>query len=403
MKKIIATALLFSSGLALAEGLESPTKSDAWYARHQLTGDWMGARETLAENGVDLFAYYDAIAAANVSGGLHSDEAYAGQVYLGAKLDLEKLIGLDGTTFLISTVNRHGESVSDSVGGMYDPMCIYGGQVTYLYQLWLEKTFGDDWAVKFGRVSADSDFANNDLYRYSLSTAINGPIRALLLENAITSFPYAVWGGRVKYNPSETHQFQFGAYQIGEDMWDYKDRGLDFSIRSDDGVSFLAQYDWTPQVFDRPARVFVGLVNSFYDFDDYDGTGTTDHFTRGYGHADVEIADGVTVFGTMSYTAQDKVAKTPLQTSLGLNCKGLISSRPDDHTMLFATYGQLSDAYGDSVGEDVDYEIVYEVGHRVQLTPATYVQPSIQYVQNPGGTGDIDDAVVLGAWIGLSF
>ena len=225
----------------------------------------------------------------------------------------------------------------------------------------------------------------------------------MLLENAFTSFPYSVWGARLKYKPSEQHQFQLGAYQIGEDMWDFNDHGVDFGIRGDDGVTILAQYDWTPEVFGRPARVYVGVVNAFFDFDDFDGTGTTDHLVRFYGHADVEVADGLKLFGLLTYSDQDEVAKTPFQASIGAIYKGLIPSRQDDRTIFYATYGQFSDEYGRSLGESKDFEAVYELAHRIQIIPSFHIQPSIQYIQKPGGTGEIDDAVVIGAWVGVTF
>jgi len=186
-------------------------------------------------------------------------------------------------------------------------------------------------------------------------------------------------------------------------MWNFRDHGVDFSIRDDDGVSILAQYDWTPEVLGRPARVYVGVINSFFDFDDFDDTGTTDHFVRFYGHADVEVADGLKLFGLLTYSDQDEVAKTPFQGSIGAVYKGLIPSRQDDRTFFYATYGQISDEYGRSLGEDTDFEAVYEFGHRFRIIPSFFIQPSVQYIQKPGGTGDIDDAVVLGAWVGVSF
>lgn len=401
MKSLIAVALLLTSSLAAAE--TTPSAAQPWYERDPLSGKWDGHRDSLEASGIVPFIVYDAILASNVSGGIESDEDFTGQLYAGATLNLEKLLDLSGTSFKISIVNRHGDSIGESVGGIYDPMTIYGGQTNYLYDLWLEKSFGDTWAVKFGRVSADQDFASSPLYGYSSSTAINGPVRALLLENAITSFPYPVWGGRLRYNLSPQHQFQLGAYQIGEDMWDFHEHGVNFSIRSDDGVSILAQYDWTPEMFGRPARVYVGIVNAFFDFDEFDGTGTTDHFLRYYGHADVEVADGLRLFGLLSWSDEDQVAKTPFQASFGANYRGLMPSRPDDRSFAFVTYGRISDEYARSLGEDKDFEAVYEVGHRFRLGPGLYIQPSVQFIQNPGGTGDIDDAVVIGAWLGIAF
>ncbi|WP_047813988.1 carbohydrate porin [Rhodopirellula islandica] len=368
-----------------------------------LLGDWCGTRPRLEETGITPFLYYDSIFAANINGGIGTDQAYTGQIYAGADLDLEQMWGWDGTTMKISMVERHGDSVSSAVGGIYDPMCIYGGQVGYLYQLWIEKTVCDDVALKFGRVSADTDFANNGLYRYSLSTAINGPIRAMLLENIITSFPYPVWGGRVKYAPNDQHQIQFGVYQIGDGMWDFTQHGLDFSIRGSDGVSLITQYDWTPEINGRPARLFLGAVHSFFEFDNFDGVGTTDEFLRLYAHGEMEITPDCVAFAFASHSDEDQVAKTPLQISAGINQKGLLPGREEDHTVFFATYGELSDDYGDSIGEDVDAEWVYELGHRIQVCPAFYLQPAIQYIVHPGGTGNIPNSTVMGAWMGASF
>ncbi|BDS05022.1 porin [Oceaniferula spumae] len=412
MKKLRVSVMMALTGIAVADEttpLAAPlttsaatTEIDGFNSGDYLTGDWGGLRPDLIDKGITPFLYYDAIFGANVSGGIQKDQQFAGQVYAGVDLDLENLLGWEGTTMKISTVNRHGNTISSSVGGIYDPMTIYGGQVTYLYQLFLEKKFSEQWSLKLGRVSADTDFAKSSLYGYSLSTAINGPIRATLLENSITSFPYAVWGGRLKYNHNDEHQFQLGVYQTGPDQWDFTNHGTDFSFRDEDGVSVLLQYDWTPQICGRDARIFVGAINSFRDFNNFNG-GTTDFLFRAYAHAEVEVADGLKVFGVASYSDEDKVAKTPLQISAGLNYKGMLPGCEEDHTFAFVTYGQLSDEYGASIGENVTHEMVYEVGHRFQLTPSCYIQPSVQYIQNPGGTGNVDDAVVLGAWFGLKF
>jgi carbohydrate-selective porin OprB len=42
-------------------------------------------------------------------------------------------------------------------------------------------------------------------------------------------------------------------------------------------------------------------------------------------------------------------------------------------------------------------EKVIELAHRFQVTPWSYFQSDIQYVIDPIGTGDIPDAVVIGA------
>ncbi|WP_372796335.1 carbohydrate porin [Pontiella sp.] len=399
MKKLLTVTIIASVGLAFAEEVVN-TKS--WYEQDRL----FNRHEDMEESGISPFLYFDSIYAANVDGGVETDDQFTAQVYAGVDLDLEKLLGFEDTVFKISMVNRQGNGIAGDVGGIYDPMCINGGpagQVAWLYQVWVEKMFCDDWAVKLGRTSMDEDFANDDLYRYSLSTAINGPIRSMMLESPqIYSFPLALWGGRVKYSLSEEHQFQLGAYQINDSIWDDYVKGTDWSWRSDDGVTIMAQYDWTPEIFDRPSRFYFGIADSVYDYTDFDG-GETSNLLRFYGHGAVEVIEGLKLFAFGAYTAQDETAAVPLQLSGGANWKGLFPCRPDDHTMAFITYAGLSDDYNDARGVDTDEEMVFELGHRVQIIPSFYIQPSVQYISTPAAAADADDALVLGAWVGAAF
>ena len=91
----------------------------------------------------------------------------------------------------------------------------------------------------------------------------------------------------------------------------------------------------------------------------------------------------------------------------GLNYKGLFPPRNNDRTMLHFIYGDISRDYARSVrvpgGRLADSEKVFELAHRFQVTPWSYFQPDIQYVIDPGGTGEIPDALVIGAQMGVTF
>jgi porin len=72
-----------------------------------------------------------------------------------------------------------------------------------------------------------------------------------------------------------------------------------------------------------------------------------------------------------------------------------------------ATYGRLSNDYAEQQqafgNGSPTYEMPLELGYRVQVTRFAYIQPDIQYVIRPGGTGDIPNATVLGVQFGASF
>jgi len=376
----------------------------SWTEREQVTGDWNGYRTSLADDGLTSFAYYNFIYAGNVSGGIESDEAFAGDLYFGLQLDLGKVAGWDDAVFNLSGIDRHGDSIDEEVGGQYSVMQLVGGQTTFLYGLNVEKTWNDRLSLKLGRTTATDDFVGSPLYGYSLNNAVNGQIRAVLFDGLMTSYPFPVWGGRVKLEQSTEHTFQVGVYQLTEKMFDPGEHGVDFSISGDDGVSVFAQYDWRPEVVGRPARFYVGANNAFYDeMVTLDGS-EEDYFFRLYGHGDIEVIERLTLFLTLAYTDQEDVAIIPFQTSAGLNYRGLIPGRDQDRTVCFVTYGEFSeDAAPEAGGSQPDYEMVFEVGHRFQLTPAIYAQPDVQYIHQPGGTDEISDAIVLAVQAGASF
>lgn len=389
------------SGIAIPESVND----DEFNAGDYLTGDWCGVRKDMIDSGITPFLFYDGIFAGNVSGGINRENNYTAQAYGGFVFDLEKIAGWDGVTAKLSFINRHGSSISPSVGGIYDPQTINGGQTTWLYDAWVEKNWNDTFALKVGRYSSDQDFANSDLYRYSHSTSINGPIRALLQDNASFTFPFATWGARAKWSPSEEHQFQLGVFHLHDRLYDAGAHGTDFDINGDDGAAIMLQYDWNSELAGKKTHAYVGLnYATGFDLPRLDGTGTQDSLIRYYGHIDMEITDQLTLFTLFTYSPDDEVAFVPIQAGFGANYKGLIPSRPDDTTVFFATYGQISDNVPVAAGASrPEYEMVYELGHRFQLSPAAYIQPAIQYIQNPGGTGDVDDAVVIGAWVGMTF
>lgn len=387
----------------------------SWLAGNRLTGDWKGARTDLEESGIKYFGYYNAIFAANVSGGRDRDSNYAGDLFTGIEFDLEKLWGWDDAVFTVSGIDRHGSSIDREVGGQYSVMQLVGGQNTFLYGVHLEKWFLDrTLSVKLGRMSATDDFVGSSLYSYSLNNAVNGQIRAALFDGTMTSYPFGVWGARIKYQPSDDFYAMLGVFQLSDDMFDREDQGTDFSIEGDDGISIFTQLGWNKEFCDRPAHFYVGMNNAFWSLNKFNTTDTTHHFTRLYGHADYQVYsegpgddEGLTFFATLGYTWQDQVAIIPIQSTFGANYKGLFPGRSEDRTVFFMTYGGFSNQYAgqeDAAGRArPNYEMVFELGHRFQLTPATYIQPDVQYIRQPGGTGDIGDAVVIGAQFGLTF
>ncbi|WP_411846147.1 carbohydrate porin [Roseibacillus persicicus] len=390
--------------------------SSSWRESDLLTGDWGGVRTSQEESGMTYFAYYSGILASNVLGGIESEGNFSGDLFVGVEFDLETLFGWDDTKFVLSGIDRHGQSIDKGVGGQYSVMQNVGGQTAFLYNVTLEKLFFDEsLSVKLGRMSATDDFVGSPYYGYSLNNAVNGQIRAALFDGVMSSYPFAVWGGRVKQQVNEELSVMVGVFNQSPDIFDRGDQGIDFGLEDEDGLSIFTQVNWNPTFANRPAHFFAGVnqvVN--YDIERFNTTATRDEFTRLYAHADYQVYaetagsdQGLVLFATLGYTPYDDVAIIPIQTTFGAHYKGLFEGRDEDRTLFFATYGQFSDEYAAEEAlagrSRPESEIVLELGHRFQLTPSTYIQPDIQYIINPGGTGEIEDALVLGCQFGASF
>ena len=71
------------------------------------------------------------------------------------------------------------------------------------------------------------------------------------------------------------------------------------------------------------------------------------------------------------------------------------------------TAGRYSDELNtarDSEGNnDQDYEALIEVNHKFVLTRGIAITPNIQYVIRPAGTGNIDNALVIGGRLSIQF
>ena len=401
---------------AAALSSHAETALTHWWDGQYASGDWGGYRTELASQGYTLFAYYNAIVASNVSGGIDHGTAYAQDVYWGAQFDLERLLGWKGTTFNLTGINRAGHSIDNDVGGIYSVMQLVGGQTTFLYGVSLEKKLLDDQlSIKLGRITATDDFAGSPLYSLYLNNSIDGQIRAVLLDGVMTSYPFPVWGARVVYSPTPGFKAKVGVYQLTKEMFNPDKHGLNFAFRSSDGVSVFTELDWLLDWNGKPGNFAVGLNSVSFDMPEFTSTKTTNPFFRFYLQGDQQVyqespgseQQGLVLFMTLAYADQQQAALVPFQASLGAVYQGLFPGRDKDKLIFGATYGRLSQDYADqqqALGNGrPTYEMPLELGYRVQLNRFAYIQPDVQYVIRPGGTGDIPNATVLGAQFGASF
>jgi porin len=427
--------------------MEVEVPPGAFNKADHMTSDWWGYRERWFNSGVEVFAFYNSIFSGNVVGGFDPGHAtYVDDAYFGFKFDLEKLLGWQGGQISISGVNRNGTDLTHKyIGSIYSTQQMVGGQRLFLYQLYLQqKLFANQLTLKAGRFGASDDFNASPLYGYSLNNGIDGDIRNVLFDTRFSAYPFATWAAALFYDPLPEFNIKVSIFQVSEGMFENDDNGLNFGIGSRDGYTLIAQFSWTPEFCKKPisatadggktssapdgrttavpvpalkgmpGHYWFGFTYSQWDLYQRFLGGFDDHSYGFYAHADQMVYQeapggdqGLVVFVASGYYPQKDISIVPFQVNVGLNYKGLIPHRGDDRTVLHFIYGDISRDYARSVrrpgGRLADSEKVVEIGHRFQITRWSYCQPDVQIVIDPGGTGDIANAVVIGAEMGVTF
>ena len=416
--------------------------SKQWWEGDAALGDWWGMRNWLdKEKGVEFSSSYVINLAGNPSGGLRQGFTYTDNIAFGAKLDLEKIVGWRGAVFTIAATDRNGTSLSrDYIGNQFTVQQVYGGQTIILTDLHLVQKFWDDKAqIKAGRFSAGDDFASSPLYWLYMNNGIDGNPQALPVNASFSAYPWASWAARLRVDPCPEWNAQLGIYQVSNKTFNRELHGVNFSFEENDGVMILGQIGWTPEFFrSRAKRTWTereeaeapgeldgdwhGLpghywFGGYYSSWSYPQFGSDDTAANAYGfywHADQMVfqeepggSQGLTLWTAFVLSPQENIAKLPFQWNGGVTYQGLVPQRDEDTAMFGLAYGSFSDDYGNAGdaynGDPVSYEMALEWGYRVQLSRFFYVQPNIQYIVQPGGTGSIPDAFVLGMQMGVTF
>lgn len=424
-----------------------------WWQDDYALGRWWGVRDNLYNEGIDFSLTYTNNIAGNPTGGLAQGFTYTDNIYVGAELMMDKLVGWQGASIFVSALDRNGTSLSqDYIGNQFTVQQIYGNQTVVFYALLLQqKLFNDRLMIKAGRFGAGDDFASSPIYWLYMNNGIDGNPQALPVNTGFSTYPNAVWGTSLTGHLHEDWTAKVGLFQVNPRLGKMAYHGLDFSIRPDDGVLLVGQLGWSPEFFKRPVASTPAPVDSkganpggaagksvvksivpeveekglpgnywfgaYYSQANYTQFLSDETANNSYGfywHADQMLFQeepgsdqGFTIWTAMVLSPQQNIAKLPFQANAGAFYKGLLPGRDEDVALFGWVYGQFSSDYAESVQGQTEsypgYEMVLEWGYRAQVTEFLYVQPDVQWVIRPGGQTGIPNALVLGAQIGLVF
>jgi porin len=378
-----------------------------------MTGAWGGLRERLVTAGVTPTITYTADVLGNPVGGQRQALTYSGSLSVDMRLDLEKIWGRSGAVLDISGAWDSGENLTvETFGATFSASQISSNNAIRLYALAFEQSLFDRrFDIRLGRFGVGDDFLTSPLYTPFVSGAFDGsPGSVGINVPSFTSFPIATWGLRTRVKPLEEFYVMGGVYYSDASLGREQAHGLDFSIRDEAGVFVIGEIGY----LHNQRRGATGLpgnykLGGYYDSNAYPelGGAAPAHVRGNYGvyvlldqqvfrEGPANSAQGLTPFATVTYAPSDRNT-FPLFFSSGLVYQGLLPGRDRDTAAFGLAYGRFSRHLPRQV-----FEMVLEWTYEIALAPWLTVQPDMQYIVRPGGTGDIPNAWVIGVQIGVN-
>ena len=422
--------------LTMALTMASPLAAATDYpGSDYLTGSWGGARDRWKAQGFSFNLSWAAEPMANVSGGEVEGGTYADNIGLDLLFDLDRLLGVPGTTLLIKGSKRDGLSVSErfiapSEGGNAFPVQeLYGGQNVKLANVQLNtKALDGRLDLAYGRLIANDDFLRSDLYCQFLNNAFCGSPKPVFYQNPFTfsAYPVAAWGLRARYDtPAGDLTIQLAVYDgdiegKGGDpaSQGHNDHGTSWGW-GDNGVTLAGEVHYHVNRGSKEALPGVYKLGGYTMDGDFADVGspngaTTQGSAMGWVLADQMLHRdqpgsnrGLWGFGALVFSLTDETNPMTWYVNAGLVYEGLFAGRPRDKTGLAFTSGWFGDRVNQARSAqglaDKDYEAVIELNHAFALGAGITFQPDLQYIIRPAATGDIDDALAIGAKVVVQF
>ena len=391
--------------------------------------------QPLTDQGITLQWSYTGEAAANATGGLARKSAYTGQVYLGADLDMDRLVGIPGATIHFAVTNRHGKSLTNiALGNNTSVQEVWGTQNTHLAILtWEQKLLNDRLTIEAGRSQANIHFLNSPLYCVFQSNSTCGNPTFVFKNSNFTYFPASSWMAHAKVLVAPRWFAHAGVYEVNPDRKRWNDDGFSFSSRNRTGVIVPWELGYAD---DKNETRLPGhyILGGWFDRGDYadplrddaggiailtgrpartlhERSGIYVRFDQQLTRPDPATKRGLAIFGAAMTNLSGRVEESRFL-DFGVVQTGTFKGRDTDTLGFMINDQRFSDLAMERMraarlaagGEDTvhRHQVMMELAYGADVVPGLRVSPNVQYILHPDNTGapfnktNTDNALVFG-------
>ena len=379
-----------------------------------LTDGIVDRSKSLVEKGLEISFSATQIYQQNTHGGISTHRRggrYAGSYDLEMNADLDKLNGIEDASayMLVEGSWPQMEGINDGAVGSYFGVNddAGGARSIDVTELWFQQEWLDNrLLLRAGKidltggiehhglpVSFDgSSYANNETSQFLNSALVNNP-----------SIPFPDNGLAVMLYATPVESWYVSA-AMADAQADNRETGFNSAFHDEDDLFYIAETGFIPQWQSdgdaRPGAYRLGLWLESRDKERLDATGSRKEDVGFYVSFDQNIyresaethdTQGLGLFGRLGVAHSD-VNQLRNFWSAGGQYQGIFDGRDDDVLALGVAQGVFSD-HGDFA---TDAETAVELYYSAALTPWMTISPSLQYIINPGGRPDAQDALIVG-------
>lgn len=425
---------MFSSSLLLCH--LAMAANQAWSPDRQwLLGDWNGQRPQLEDQGYKFVTSIITESASNIDGGYNENNKtlHAYTLTLGTTFDLEKLAGWKDTEASVQITKRDGQSLSaeriaDPRAGQFsNTQETYGrGQKWRLTQAWIKKGFMDNnLQFKLGRMGLNEDFNGAQCEFQNLILCGNqiGKSNGSIWYNS----PVSGWGANVKYQFASDWSIATGIYEINPENL-LENGGFNLSLDQTEGAIIPVELAWKPKLQGLAGEYKIGGYYANVDVKDVKTNEMHDSKHSFWLNSQQQLTsyasnDKRGLFAAGNFVWNDKqTAQVESTQQISFWYKGPFDRRPNDSIGLgvarFNVNNRVRDAqnlqndsngltvsdYSNTLYQPIQYdEVNVELNYSYNWSSAVMFRPNIQYIHQPGGVKQVDDAWVAGLTMRLNF
>ena len=372
-----------------------------WPDWSRATGDWGGVRTDLENVGLTIAGSFVFSWSSVFSGGAEN-RAYTRRVLVAnATLDLDKAFGWPGGSVFIDFGHYSGFTGNAVGSAMGTDLWASGRSLDQVMELWFQQVFLDGkLRLKAGKIDANKEFAV--LPAGTVFVSANGYWDDNLLGQP--TYPDPATGVVLYAYPTEQTYLGVGVFD-GATAEGIRTGGRGPSTFFSDSKASSwyfageAGLTWTEIGSLGNGLVAVGGWGHTADFERLDGSGPKEGAQGGYimgeqqlirrGEDDALKSKGLFAFARASL-ADRSLAVIEGKYTAGLSLKGTFEGRDDDNAGIMFSYADISGKSGNA-RDETNLELFY----KLQLFGSVSITPDIQWITNPAGREDLDDA-----WLG---